>query len=68
MKANAVDPTVLGSIQASSDTVESEGRSMKQCVNEVMKNEKIKKISLKKKCMKRAVTICREDSLLRKVT
>jgi len=29
--ANAVVTTVLGSIPASSDTVESEGRQMKQC-------------------------------------
>ncbi len=29
--ANAVVATVLGSIQASSDTVESEERQMKQC-------------------------------------
>ncbi len=31
MKANAEVATVLGSIPSSSDTVESEGRQMKQC-------------------------------------
>ncbi len=31
LTANAVVATVLGSVQASSDTVESEGRQMKQC-------------------------------------
>jgi hypothetical protein len=31
LTANAVIATVLGSIPASSDTVESEGRQMKQC-------------------------------------
>ncbi len=31
LTANAVVATVLGSILASSDTVESEGRQMKQC-------------------------------------
>jgi hypothetical protein len=31
LTANAVVATVLGSIPASSDTVESEGRQMKQC-------------------------------------
>jgi hypothetical protein len=30
-EANAVVATVLGSISASSDTVESKGRQMKQC-------------------------------------
>ncbi len=29
--------TVLGSITASSDTVEAEGRQMKQCLNRVLK-------------------------------
>jgi hypothetical protein len=31
LTANAVVATVLGSIPASSDTMESEGRQMKQC-------------------------------------
>ncbi len=32
LTANAVVPTVLGSILASSDTDESEGRQMKKCL------------------------------------
>ncbi len=38
--------TVLGSIKASSDTVESEGRQMKPCWMLYIEEEKIKKIPL----------------------
>jgi hypothetical protein len=42
LTANAVVATVLGSMPASSDTVESEGRQMKQCLN-IVHNKKITK-------------------------
>ncbi len=38
LTTNAVVATVLGSILASSDTVESEGRQMKQCCKKKEKN------------------------------
>ncbi len=41
LTANAVVATVLGSITASSDTVESEGRQMKQCWISYRKKEKL---------------------------
>ncbi len=37
LTANAIVATVLGSIPASSDTVESEGRQMKQCQKSYIK-------------------------------
>ncbi len=40
LTANAEVATVLGSIPASSDTVESEGRQMKQCWIKYIKNKK----------------------------
>ncbi len=47
--ANAEVATVLGSIPASSDTVESEGRQMNQCwIQYVHRNIKIQKIPLLK--------------------
>ncbi len=44
--ANAGVATVLGSIKASSDAVESEERQMKQCWMQYIEEEKIKKIPL----------------------
>ncbi len=46
LTANAVVATVLGSIPASSDTVESEGRQMKQCWISYIKEKFKKKIPL----------------------
>ncbi len=46
LTANAVVATVLGSIPATSDTVESEGRQMEQCRISYIKKEKLQKIPL----------------------
>jgi hypothetical protein len=46
LAVNAKTATVLGSIPASSDPVESEGRLMKQCLITYIKNKKSKKIPL----------------------
>ncbi len=46
LTANTKIATVLGSIPASSDTVESEERQMKQCWNQYKEEQKIKKIAL----------------------
>ncbi len=46
LTANAEVATVLGSIPASSDTVESEERQMKQCWNQYKEEQKYKKIAL----------------------
>ncbi len=43
LTANAVVATALGLIPASSDTVESEGRQMKQCWTSYIRREKIQK-------------------------
>ncbi len=45
LKANAKVTTVLGTITASSDTVKSEGRQMKQCGIKKWKKFNIKRIS-----------------------
>ncbi len=50
LTANAVVTTVLGSIPASSDTVESEGRQMKQCWISYIKKEKNLKKFPSKEC------------------
>jgi hypothetical protein len=45
LTANAKVATDLGSISASSDTTESEGRQMKQCLIKYIKNPKIPLLS-----------------------
>ncbi len=48
LTANAVVATVLGSIPATSDTVESEGRQMEQCRISYIKKEKLQKSPFRK--------------------
>ncbi len=54
LTANAVVATVLGSIPTSSDTVESEGRKMKQCwISYIKKGKKYNKSPFKRLCQYR---------------
>ncbi len=54
LTANAVVATVLGSIPASSDTVESEGRQMKQCwISYIKKKKNPKNPRFKRLCQYR---------------